>query len=70
VFRRLVSENGVFDAVLERRGVKPAPFTEEEHAKLKAEANAKEAKDKELVAKRGISAKLLRFALRRVGGSS
>mmetsp|Transcript_8568 Transcript_8568/g.25657 ORF Transcript_8568/g.25657 Transcript_8568/m.25657 type:complete len:263 (+) Transcript_8568:345-1133(+) len=67
VFRRLVSENGIFEAVLERRGVKPAPFTSAEISELKAKAEAIEAQRKQLRAQRGVPEKLLRFGLRQVG---
>lgn len=66
VFRRLVSETGIFKAVLRRRGVTVTSFSEEELAKLTADADAREARHKQLVAQRGIPEKLLRFGLRQV----
>lgn len=67
VFKRLIKEQSVFNAVLARRGQTVAPFSEGELSALKASMQRKEAQRQLHRQQQGAAEKLLRYAMRQVG---
>lgn len=66
VFKRLIKEQSVFNAVLARRGQTVTPFSQEELSALKVCMQRKEAQRQQNRQQQGTAEKLLRYAMRQV----
>lgn len=67
VFKRLIKQQSVFDAVLTRQGQTVKPFSKQEISAITATMQSKEAERLQKRQQQGVPEKLLRLAIRTVG---